>query len=76
MVFFLIPLIVAAVFNVVAYIITPKPKQPKPEAVQQAEAPTASAGRPIGVLFGDGTISETNCLYFGEAAAREYEVEA
>lgn len=76
MIFWLIPLIVAAAFNIAAYLITPKPKAPKPEAVQQADAPTASAGRPIGVVFGTVTVSETNCLWYGESAVREYEVDA
>lgn len=67
-------LLIAAAFQVVAYVITPKPKAPKPPAVQQAENPTAEAGKPIAVLFGTGLISELNVLGFWDKATRQYQV--
>lgn len=70
----IIALIVTIALNVVAYVITPKPKGPKPEAAQQAEAPTAEAGKPIPVLFGTARLSETNILGWWEKGTRQYQV--
>lgn len=72
----LVALIVSVVLNVAAVLITPKPKAPKPGAVEQAQAPTASAGRPMPLIFGTATITETNVLWFGRSGARQYEVSA
>lgn len=70
----LVALLVTVALNVVAYVITPKPKSAKPEAAQQAEAPTAEAGRPIPVLFGTARMSETNILGWWDKGTRQYQV--
>ena len=49
---FLIQLAIGIVLNVLAYLILPKPKGPKPPAVSDLETPTADAARPIPVVFG------------------------
>lgn len=72
---FLILLAVVAV-EVVAYLIMPKPKAPKPAAVQDEQAPTAEAGRPIPVTFGEITVSGVNVLWYGDKATRTYQVNA
>ena len=59
-----------------AYMFMPKPKQPKPEPAQDMEAPTAEAGRPIPIVFGEGTLKSPNTLYYCELVTREYEVDA
>lgn len=69
-----IALIVSVALNVVAYIITPKPKAAKPEAAQQAESPTAEAGKPIPVLFGTARLSETNIIGWWDKGTRQYQV--
>lgn len=74
MVAFLVPLLISLAVSAVAYVITPKPKAPKPPAVQQAENPTAEAGKPIPVIFGTITIQETNVLWSGESTYSEYEI--
>lgn len=66
--------IVSTALNVAAYILTPKPKQPRPPAVQEPQAPTASAGRPIPVIWGSVMIKGPNVLWYGELQARQYEV--
>lgn len=71
-----IQLLVAIVFTIVAYIIMPKPKTPKPAAATDMEAPTAEGGRPVPVIFGTITIRGTNILWWGDKSLREYEVEA
>ena len=66
--------IVSTALNVAAYILTPKPKAPKPAAVQEPQYPTADAGRPIPVIWGTVTIKAPNVLWYGEAQARQYEI--
>lgn len=72
----LIAVIISTVLQVAALVLTPKPKGPKPEAAQQAENPTAEAGRPIPVLFGTARVSETNVLGFWDKSTRQFEIKA
>lgn len=76
MVAWLIPLLISLAISAASYLITPKPKAPKPPAVQQADAPTADAGKPIPVIFGTITVTELNVLWFGESTYRQYDVKA
>lgn len=76
MVAFLIPLLISLAINIVAYLITPKPKQPKPEAAKQSEAPTAEAGKPIPVIFGTMTVKEVNVIWYGDQTMSTYQVKA
>lgn len=71
-----IPLIVGLVLNVVAYLLMPKPKQPKPAAARDMDDPTAEAGRPIPVVFGTITVKGLNTLWFGDKSTRTYKVSA
>ena len=71
-----IPLLISLAINIVAYLIMPKPKQPKPEAAKQSEAPTADAGKPFSVVFGTMTVKEGNIVWYGNQYHREYEVKA
>lgn len=66
--------LISLAMQVVAYVITPKPKGPKPEAVKQAENPTAEAGRPIPKLWGSACVSETNVLGFWDKSTRQYKI--
>lgn len=70
----LVALIVSVAINVAAMVIMPKPKAPKPDAVQQAESPTADAGKPIPVLFGKARIMETNIIGWWDKSTRQYEI--
>lgn len=73
---FLWQVVVAIAISVIAYLLTPKPKPPKPEAARQLEVPTAEAGRPIPVLFGTMTIKDPNILNYGDRAVKEYKVKS
>jgi len=66
--------LIALAVNVVAYLILPRPKQPKPPAAADFEAPTADANRPIPVVWGDITIKSPNFLWWGEKETVEREV--
>jgi hypothetical protein len=71
-----IPLLLAIIFQVVAYLLTPKPKKAKPEAAKDMEDPTADAGRPIPVVFGTVTVKGLNILHFGDKNKLTREVNA
>lgn len=72
---FLVMFLVAIAVSYVAYLLAPKPKQPRHEAAD-LEYPTVSAGRPIPVVFGTITLKSPNVLWYGEKRVREYEVKA
>lgn len=70
-------LIVAAVaLTALNYLLTPKPKATKPEAVKDLEDPTAEAGRPIPVVFGSITVKGLNFLWYGDKGKSTYKVDA
>lgn len=69
-----IQLIISIVVAVVAYLISPKPKTPKPTAARDFDNPTAEAGRPCTVLFGDVLIKGGNILWYGDKGRRDYTV--
>lgn len=71
-----LPLLLSIIFTVVAYILTPRPKKVKPPEVKDVENPTASAGRPIPVLFGTKSIKGLNVLWFGDKNKRKFKVNA
>lgn len=73
---FLIQIAVAIALNVLAYILAPKPKSPKPPAASDWEDPTAEAGRPLPVVFGTITVKGLNILWFGDKKIKTYEVRA
>lgn len=54
--------------QVIGYLLMPRPKPPKPPAVEDLQDPTAEAGRPIPVVFGSMTVTGLNVLYYGEKA--------
>jgi len=68
--------IVAAVvaLEIVAYLIMPKPKGPKPPSAQDLEMPTAEAGRPIPVVFGTITVKSPNVLWYGNPGVKRFKV--
>lgn len=76
MIGFLLTFLIALAINIVAYIIMPKPKAPKPDAAKELDSPTAEAGREIPVPFGTLMIKSPNCLWFGDKSMNTYEVKA
>jgi len=61
---------------ILGYILAPKPKMPKPDAVKDMEDPTAEAGRPMPVVFGTVTVKGLNIIWFGEKRSVERKVKA
>lgn len=58
-------IIIGLAFMVLGYLLLPKPKIERPET-QIMDGPTAEAGRPVPVLFGDRIIKDPNFLWWGE----------
>lgn len=73
---FFVQLAIAIAISVIAYLIMPKPKTPRPEAAQDLEAPTAEAGRPIPVIFGTLMVKGGNVLWFGDKSIVTYKTSA
>ncbi len=73
---FWISLAVALVINVIAYLLMPKPRTNSNPQSQDLREPTAEAGKPVPVLFGEMTIQSPNVLYYGDISKRQYEVKA
>jgi hypothetical protein len=71
-----IALLVGLVLQVVAYLLMPQPKQPKPPAAQDADAPVAEAGKPIPVVFGTLTVTGLNVLHYTDKLKKTFKVKA
>jgi predicted phage tail protein len=73
---FLIMVAISIAISLIAYLLAPKPKQPKPEAARELESPTAEAGRPVPVVFGTVTVKGVNIMWTGDKSIHEYQVSA
>lgn len=69
-------LIVALAFNVLAYLIMPKPKTDADSQTPETDNPTAQAGKPIPIIFGEKWVKDPNILWYGDKKTGEYEVKA
>ncbi len=69
----LFSVLVGFAVQVVGYLLMGKPKQEKTDDVTDLEAPTAEAGRPIPVLFGELEIKGLNILWSGEKSSNQFE---
>jgi hypothetical protein len=69
-----VSLLVGLAINIIAYLIMPKPKQPKPPAAKDMDNPTAEAGRPIPNVFGTYTMKGLNYLWYGDKKLKERKV--
>jgi hypothetical protein len=73
---FFVAFVVSLVINVIAYVLMPKPKGPKPDEVKEMDAPVAERGKPVPVVFGTVWIKEANVLWYGDKETNTYEVNA
>ncbi len=72
---FFIQILIGFALQVVGYLLTSQPKQEKTSDVQDLDSPTAEAGRPIPVLFGELEIQGLNCVWYGQKSTNTYDVE-
>jgi hypothetical protein len=71
---FFVPLLIAIAVNVVAYLLTPKPKKQQPPEVEDLSDPTAEAGRPVPVIFGTVTTKGLNICWYGGKMSRNLRI--
>lgn len=71
---FVVQFLVAVVLAVLAYVFAPKPSSPQSDSTRDLEAPTADAGRPIPVVFGEMTVKGPNCLGYWEISKETVKV--
>jgi len=62
----IVNLLVGLVLMIAGYLLQPKPKPNKPAEVTEMEGPTAEAGKPIPVIFGDIWVKSPNYLWWGD----------
>jgi len=66
----LIGVLISVALDVIAYLIAPHNETP--QGVQDLQAPTASANKPVYVLFGSARIMDPNVLWYGQASTNTY----
>lgn len=72
---FLIQLAIGLALNIIAYLLAPKPKPPKPPSLEDFKTPTAVAGRPIPVVWGSVTITGPNIIGVHDKGMRVREID-
>lgn len=70
----LVQLVIGVALSALGYLLMPKPKMEKGDDVTDMENPTAEAGRPIPVLFGELEITGTNIIWYGDKTNTPREV--
>lgn len=73
---FLVQLAVGVGLQILGYLLMGKPKGPKPDEVKDLDSPTAEAGRPIPVVFGEVNLTGVNILFFGDKKTKTFKVKA
>lgn len=69
-------LLVAIAFQVVAFLLAPKPKKQQPPETKDLDNPVAERGKPIPVVFGTLTVKGLNVLWYGDKGYYKYKVRA
>lgn len=62
----ILSLIVGIALLFLGYALSPRPKAAKPSEMSEMDLPTAEAGKPIGVIFGEIKIKSPNFLWYGD----------
>lgn len=59
---------------ILSYLLTPKPKGPKPPSVDELDEPSAEAGKPIPKVFGSMMLTSPNLLMYADKAIEKRDV--
>lgn len=73
---FLLQLVVGVALQVVGYLMMAQAKTNSKSEVDDMEDPTAEAGIPICVVFGENEVTGVNILWFGDKTTTTREVDA
>lgn len=71
---FIVQLAIGIGLSILAYVLAPKPKPPKPPSLEDWEAPTSEAGRPLPVIWGNMTVKGLNCMGYFDKRIRKRKV--
>lgn len=71
---FLVQLLIGIALQLIGFLLTPRPKVQQPEQTKDLDSPTAEAGRPVPVIWGEEEIRSANVLWFGEKSSQGVEV--
>jgi predicted phage tail protein len=69
-------LLIAIAFQVVAFLLAPKPKKQQPPETKDLDNPVAERGKPVPVVFGTLTVKGLNILWYGDKQFVKYKVNA
>ena len=69
-------LLIAIAFQVVAFLLAPKPKKQQPPETKDLDNPVAERGKPVPVVFGTLTVKGLNVLWYGDKQYIKYKVNA
>jgi hypothetical protein len=69
-------LLIAIAFQVVAFLLAPKPFRQQPPETKDLDNPVAERGKPIPVVFGTLTVKGLNILWYGDKQFVKYKVNA
>lgn len=69
-----IALAISVALQVASLLLRPKPKTNRDASVRELEAPTASAGKEVSVIFGRVIVKDPNVLWFGDKSQSTYKV--
>lgn len=69
---FFLNLLISLTMMIIGYLIMPKPKAQKPPEAEELEGPTAEAGLPVIVIFGDYRIKSPNFLGWWDKEVDEH----
>jgi hypothetical protein len=61
-----VQLVIMVVAAVVSYALTPKPKQPGADTLDEVQIPTVEIGKPVSVAFGEVWVDDANILWYGD----------
>ncbi|MFD2664623.1 hypothetical protein [Halomonas halophila] len=56
--------------------LTPRPDRSTSRQSQDLREPSAEAGKPVPVVFGEMWVTSPNVLYYGDVSKQDYEVDA
>lgn len=59
-------LLISLAFSYVAYLLSPKPKPPKPATLDDFDIPKADEGQAIGKVFGTVLIRDATVHWYGD----------
>lgn len=61
-----VTLIISAIVVVAAFLLAPKPPEPKPASLDEIDVPTAEEGRAIPKIFGTYVVKSLNTTWYGD----------